>query len=340
MKPAATHVLKSAATHTHLCYTIGVCVHLPDENGTETVRVLYPRLLAMNLDQPEAQLYFGRQNKTSCSECKWRKGRSAHRRAQILTGSTINRMYDIALDTTTTEAIQREAQEKLQQYGFNWSRRCLLTKTCDKLLTRIPGKDEVFPCADKRDRLHALMGFICRTVTDTLNLLPLSGATRILLDQRLTDVAARGGLRDPVTKRSYRIQTSMFHDANVTTVNRVSTLFFLPHVFGHQAQIIPQQERTDVLGLVAQAQMLIIACRGKRSYTENELEIIYDDGYVRFFRHVERIHQQNFDRKYNKKLEKHEKYPKKHRAPKPYKRKSRYIRTYFDLLLHPFSNLL
>ena len=305
----------------------GVRVNLLDNHGNETERVLYPRLLAMNLDQPEAQLYFGHQNKTSCSKCKWRKGRSAHRRAPILTGSTINLLYNIALDTTTSIANQKTAQEKLQQYGFNWKRRCLLTTAVAKLLIKVPGKDEVFPCVDQRDRLHALMGFICRTVTDTLNLLPFSNATKVLLDQRLTEVAASGGLRDPVSKRSYRIQTSMFHDANVTTVNRVSTLFFLPHVFGHLARLLPPADRADVLGLVAQAQMLIIACRGKRSYTENELEIIYDEGYVIFFGHAEAIHKRYFDRKFAEKMKKHANNPNKHRPPKPYKRKTRYTST-------------
>ena len=39
--------------------------------GTERVRTLYPRLLAMSLDQPEAQAYFGMKNATSCSKCRF-----------------------------------------------------------------------------------------------------------------------------------------------------------------------------------------------------------------------------------------------------------------------------
>ena len=37
----------------------------------EVVRTLYPRLMVMNLDQPEAQAYFGMKNARTCSKCRF-----------------------------------------------------------------------------------------------------------------------------------------------------------------------------------------------------------------------------------------------------------------------------
>ena len=48
----------------------GVICYLPTINGTERLLTLYPRLMAMNIDQPEAQGYFGLLNRTSCSKCR------------------------------------------------------------------------------------------------------------------------------------------------------------------------------------------------------------------------------------------------------------------------------
>jgi len=40
-------------------------------DGTKRVRTLFPRLMSMNLDQPEAQAYFGMKNARSCSKCRY-----------------------------------------------------------------------------------------------------------------------------------------------------------------------------------------------------------------------------------------------------------------------------
>ena len=130
----------------------GVRVQLPDANGGLRERVLMPRLLAMNLDQPEAQLYFGLKNKQSCSSCIRRKGRSAHRRAKPQSGGLINLLYRIRSDDTVSDEARTRASEKLEKYGFNPDRRCLLTSVADRLLVRLPGEDHVFPGLNERDR--------------------------------------------------------------------------------------------------------------------------------------------------------------------------------------------
>ena len=175
-------------------------------------------------------------------------------------------------------------------------------------------------------RLHGLMKFLCKTVTETLNdarFVGPRGTTKILLDRLLATVSTQGGIRNPTTNRAYRIQKTMFHDANVTTGNRVSTLFLLPHAIGHQAQLFHEDDRAHVLCMIAQAQLMIIACRGHRSYTEDELRSVYEDGFIVFFKQVELLRARAFKRDYNVRMTRHRKNPEKHAKPKQYKRKSR-----------------
>lgn len=49
----------------------GVLCRLQNQHNEEIDRLLFPRLSSMNMDQPEAQLYFGLQNKQSCSKCRY-----------------------------------------------------------------------------------------------------------------------------------------------------------------------------------------------------------------------------------------------------------------------------
>ena len=130
----------------------GVRVQLPDKNGSMCTKMLFPRLLAMNLDQPEAQLYFGLKNKQSCSKCIRRKGRSAHRVGKPQSGKLVNLLYRIYSLESASEEIRTRASEKLSKYGFNPKRRCQLTDVADRLLVRLPGEDAVFPSVDERDR--------------------------------------------------------------------------------------------------------------------------------------------------------------------------------------------
>ena len=61
---AILRVLEEAATR-------GVVCTLLNQENREVQRLLFPRLSSMNFDQPEAQLFFGLQNKCSCSKCRY-----------------------------------------------------------------------------------------------------------------------------------------------------------------------------------------------------------------------------------------------------------------------------
>lgn len=258
----------------------GVRCRLKNIKDTEVERVLFPRLTAMNFDQPEAQLFFGMQNKSSCSKCKWRKGYSAFRRGTPLRGTAVRRLYLICEQGLAEH--RKCAQEKLRRWGFNYKRKCCLFEVCDRLLVRLPGKDEVYPCLDFRDSLHALMMYYHRAVMDIFNYITLSPEQKRLLDRRLAVVCELRCFRDPAGL-AYRRQKSVFKEVGMTAVDKVCMLFLLPHVLGPTADVIPDTRmRAPLLTAIAHAQLMNIASRGLRSYNEQELRVIFDRGNIVF----------------------------------------------------------
>jgi len=308
---AILRVLESAAQ-------TGVLCRLRNQNGVDVQRVLYPRLFAINLDQPEAQLFFGMQNRCCCSKCKRRKGYSAFRTGSPQDRRSVIRLYHIASGADSTNAII--AREKLARWGYNFKRRCcLLSHEFDNVLVKL-NEDEVFPCVDYRDRMHGLVIFLHRTITTTLEDLSkqlLSGPDRRILDERLHYVAYRGGFRHPETGHAYRKPKTIFSDVGMTASDKMCELFLLPHVFGPDAEMLPPEARAPLLTVLAYAQLILIAVSGRRKYTKKELEIIFDRGYKMLFGALQRLcfidHQQHaaWCHKYNKP------------APLPHKRKSR-----------------
>ena len=277
----------------------------------------------MNLDQPEAQAYFGMKNKTSCSKCRRRKGRSAHRRARTQSGVVVNRLYNIVDQVDAPDETRTLAAQKLMRWGFSPEKRCLLTTICKSLLVRIPGQDEVFPCVDFRDKLHGLMSFLFRAFDKIFEKLPLSTNLKTLLEQRLLWICHHGCLRNPKTKRAYRVQRTLFNAANLGTVDKVCILFLLPHVLGHKASVLPENVRNDLLGALSVAQQMVIAIRDNRSYTEHELDEIFNRGYITLFRHLESINAMNTDTIFQRKMTKHQQNPDRYPAPKRFKRQDR-----------------
>ena len=308
---------------------------------SSVVRTLYPRLMAMNLDQPEAQAYYGMKNGTSCSKCRFvlmtlsvfflelvflildgtrcvrrRKGRSAHRRATSQSGLTVNTLYNIVENDTATEEMRLLASEKLSRWGFNPKRRCLLTTVAKHLLVRTRSEpDEVFPCLDWRDKLHGLFSFLFRIFDKIFDNLHLSSNTKQILESRLLQVCLAGDLRDPISNHAYRVQRNLFDGKNLTTYDKVCIFFLLPHVIGHRCTILPERQRFHILSALTLAQKLIIAVRGRRSYSVQELNQIFDTDYIALFTHLESLHEVNSDKRHRKRMRRHMQNPQKYKAP-------------------------
>ena len=306
---AILRVLEQAAS-------TGVTCRLLNIRNQDVKRLLFPKLAAMNMDQPEAQKFFGLQNKTSCSKCRRRTGYSAFRKSSTQHGAQVHRLYSIA--NNPQSPFQKNAQSKLKRWGFNYERRCCLTDVCDKLLARLPGKDEVYPCLDYRDSLHGLGIFIHRVVMEALAEMPLAAKVKRILDQRLAYIGQSRFLREPSGK-TYRVQRTIFGETGMTAKDRCCVLFMLPHVLGPTAGILHERLRLPILTAIARAQLMIISTRGLRQYTECEFREIFDRGFVELFGALEFIRECN----YTIRNELHDKFPGRWKVAKKFSRKKR-----------------
>ena len=257
----------------------------------------------------------------SCSKCKWRKGRSAFRRSGRQDKLKITALYDIY--EINTGVVQVSAGRKLQRWGFNPDRRCLLHTLCDHLLIKPPGhENDLLPCLDYRDRLHGLLTFLHRTLYQSFARMGLSKKLKTTLDQRLSELGLQRVMRERGNARSYRVQRSLFKEVGMSGEDKVQWMMILPHVIGHRALCLPEPLRLPVLSAISIAQVMVIGSRGLRSYTVAELQLIYDQGFLEFFAAIERIHEINHNRIYNKRMRKHIRNPEKNARPKRFQRQS------------------
>ena len=240
-------------------------------------------------------------------------------------GATVSCLYSIRNSKAATKLQKNKARDTLKQYGFNPERHCILTSVADQFLVRIPRvphMTEVFPCVDYRDKMHGMMIFFHRMITTALNQIQWNSKPGLrvkeLLDQRLLELGVQGTLRDP-QGRSYRIQKSMFTEVNLSATDKVCVVFLLPHVFGHQALIIPAEVRKAMTTTIAHAQMMLIAARGRREYTMVELRQIFDEGYVEMFTGLEHVFQLHHQESYAKQEAKHRRNPDKNPPPKRFR---------------------
>ena len=318
---AIIRVLETAASS-------GVLCRMRKCSGGEVDLLLVPRLMAMNIDQPEAQLFFGMTNRQSCSKCRRRKGYSALRHGSFQKRSEIRLLYTIYAQNEGDMKIL--AAEKLVRRGFNPDRKCCLLGHGDALYVRTPkvtGGVEVFPGVDYRDKMHGMIMFLHKTLVKCLKQVKWVSRQLVsqqsVLDQRLCQVVSSRALREPSSGHQYSPGTTIFSTADMSAKQKRACIFALPHVFGPEGKILPADVREDVLKAIARIQLMIIASSGRRQYTEAEFKRIYDEGYKVVMSAFEHVFQLEHDRVYAKKMKRHLHKPDDHPRPKSYKRKTR-----------------
>ena len=163
---------------------------------------------------------------------------------------------------------------------------------------RLPGTDDIFPGVDYRDRMHGMLIFLHRVIFTMLNDLVETSAHRRILDQRLTEVCKRHFRREGKCIKS---QKSIFTDVGMTAVDKADVIFLLSHVLGPGPDdIIGDRVYMPLATAVAQAQRMLIAARGRRSYSKEELVDIFDKGFVLLFGALESVRQASYEQKVQK----------------------------------------
>ena len=304
---AILRVIKLAATR-------GVVVRLKNQLGSEVERVLFARLSSMNFDQPEAQLVFGLQNKWSCTKCRRRAGCSCFRVATPHTRAEIQLLYHQANDTTLPN--YQQSRKTLKHRGFNFARRCcLLDPTFDPLFVNVLGRNEVYPCLDYRDRMHGLVIFLHRILSETLDAVVYSIPLRKVLDRRLASVCKRAFRIDG---KASRLQETVLSGVGMTAADKYFVVMILSHVLGptcggNDDNILPAYMMLPLLEATAQAQVMLLASSGGRLYSERELRVIFDRGFLNFFTHIERVRELLYEHRVRLALESAEPPPKRYK---------------------------
>ena len=254
--------------------------------------------------------------------CRRRKGYSAFKRCRSHRSDDIRTLYRLANDDNCVE--QQLYRDKLHRWGFNYKRQCCLF-AFDALLVRLPGRHEVFPCVDYRDRMHGLLMFLHRILFTALTALVTKKKHRRILDRRLAVVCARNFFSEGVATRSQR---SIFTDVGMSAADKVTVIMLLSHVIGAIPDaILPARVHTPLATAIAHAQLMVLAVRGKRSYTKTELEQIFDSGFIVFFGALETVNVEVYEaavREYNRKVAQGKQPDKK---PKRFKKMTRLVAT-------------
>ena len=97
----------------------------------------------------------------------------------------------------------------------------------------------------------------------------------------------------------------------MTVSDKVCCIFLLPHVLGPKADILPENVRYPLLSAIAYAQLILIAVRGRRGYTESELKKIFDEGFKIMFSALQSV----LYIAYNARVANHHSNPAKFKAP-------------------------
>ena len=105
----------------------------------------------------------------------------------------------------------------------------------------------------------------------------------------------------------------------MTASDKACCIFLLPHVLGPKADIVPENVRHPLLSAIAYAQLILIAVRGRRGYTEPELKMIFDEGFKIMFSALQSLLYID----YNTRAANHQSNPAKFKAPTTSKRQTR-----------------
>ena len=295
-----------------------------------TTMMLFPRLGAMSLDSPERVKYFGLTGYHSCGICRLRKGRSVTRRATRHNPTQISCLYDEAtadVRTLPLKRIRKRKRNQLARRGFDFTKRCRLTDHADRCLVHIPEfQPTIFGGCVRYEAMHIYFIGYCGWLLETFVQCVMTGSdVRAYVDKIVKQCHH---FRDPITGTTHPRLKSILKLQYYTAEKRVRAVFYWAHVLGLNAHIMPQRIRLNCQCAVSALQLILIATRGHRSYTVDELSTIYE-GFGRvFFTNLEAITEYLEEERFNEKQRKHNEDPDNNGAPTRWMREARSVQVY------------
>ena len=131
--------------------------------------------------------------------------------------------------------------------------------------------------------------------------------------------------RDPITGSTHPRLPSVLKMTHLTAERRVRAIFYWAHVLGTTASVMPADCRIPAQVAVASLQLLLIATRGHRAYTLDELNYIFEGIGGQFFKSLEALHEVADRKRMRGGQEAHEKQPNRNRAPLPFRQHKRHL---------------
>ena len=304
----------------------------------------FPRLGAMTLDTKERVKYFGLRSDRTCGTCRLRLGRSAARISTRHDSDLVHLLMDWAVQEVHSQdriSQRAKARAKLSRHGWLYKRRCRLHDFANKCLIQIPRFGNL-PYAGliQFDRMHVFFLNYCTYCMELLTVLVIHP---IEVQRRVKDCHQ---FRDPITGVTHPRLPSVLKLTHFTAERRVRAIFYWAHVLGTGAEVIDEDMRIYAQVAVSTLQILLIALRGHRAYTENELNTIFKDVGKEFFSALEILSTHIEKTRMHNATIAHQRRPSQVRQPLPYKRqrrlhycvlKSHVIHLYFTCNSHTFT---
>ena len=267
--------------------------------GTQRNILLFPRVGAMSLDTPERVKYFCLKNTRSCGICRLRSGRSVIRAATRHNPIELANLYSQAnVDTRRRPEQQnrKRARDKLSRHGWKPKKKCKLNDFAQKSLihiTKFGGIAPPYGGLIQFEKMHVFfIGYCTYCMEELAQCVPKSKFKLVAMRVR-----ACHQFRDPITGLTHPRLPSVLKMTHLTAERRVRALFYWGHVLGPTAECVEEEVRAEAQTAVATLQLLLIATRGHRSYSEKELDIIFVKVGGAFFRSLEAIAQYNHDKR-------------------------------------------
>ena len=288
----------------------------------------FPKLGGMSLDTKERQKYFGLRSQRACGFCRLRNGRSAARVGRRQDQQLLNLLLRWAWSDADgpgsglRKSQRAKARAKLLRHGWDYKKPCLLMDHARACLVHIPQYGPV-PYAGliHFERLHVFFINYCDYAMNSL--------AKLVTEEKYfrfvrSIVSACHQFRDPVTGVTHPRLGSVLKMTHLTAERRVKAIFYWAHILGTKAEIICERCRSHAQVLVSTLQLLLIASRGRRAYTEKELDVVFTDVGKEFFKSLDPIAEYHEERRLTTGRQAHERNPSRVQAPVPFKRLKRY----------------
>ena len=269
-------------------------------------------------------MYFGLRNVRTCGICRLRNGRSVCRRARRQDPDVIDLYFKWATSdrqTRTGRSQRARARASLLRHGLLYKFKCRLCDVAQSCLVHIPPFPKTaFAGLCQYERIHTFYIGYCDYLTELL----VTCVKKDMVAQVQECVRACHQFRDPVHGHIHPRLPQLLKTTHLTAERRVRSIFYWAHVLGTKATVIVEAMRTPAMAAVSTLQLLLIATRGHRAYTQKELKIIFHETGREFFRNCEILAAYIDSKRMARGREDHQRNPDKFLSPVPYKRLKRY----------------